>query len=67
MVTMPDDNPFATYGLPGGTYGPCVADGIYLMVAPLSAGQHTIHFAAESFWFGDPWAIDVTYELTVPK
>jgi hypothetical protein len=39
MVTLPDlDNPF---GIPAGTYGPCVDDGIYLMLAPLPAGQHT--------------------------
>ncbi len=41
-----------------GTYGPAVQDGIYLMVAPLSAGRHTIHFTVSGF-------LDVTYHLTV--
>jgi hypothetical protein len=45
-----------------GTYGPCVQDGIYLMLAPLAAGQHTIHFAAS---WSDGNGLDVTYNLTV--
>lgn len=67
MVTMPADNPFASYGLPAGTWGPCVDDGIYLMLAPLPAGEHTITFAAKSLWSGAPWALEVTYHLTVLK
>ena len=55
MVTFPDGN---VWGLPAGTYGPSVSDGYFLMLAPLSAGEHTIHFAAE----GD---LDVTYHITV--
>jgi hypothetical protein len=65
MVTFPTaDNAF---GIPAGTYGPSVDDGIYLMLAPLPAGKHTIHFTAQSFWFGNPWALEVTYHLTVLK
>ncbi len=45
-----------------GSYGPTVQDGIYLMLAPLSPGAHTIHFAAG---MGDTFHIDVTYYLTV--
>lgn len=45
------------FNLPEGVYGPCVADGIYLMVAPLKPGEHTIHFTAG--------AMDVTYHITV--
>lgn len=41
-----------------GWYGPAVSDGYYLMLAPLSAGQHTIHFAVADF-------LDVTYHVTV--
>ena len=67
MVTLPPDNPFASYGLPAGTYGPCVDDGISLMLAPLKPGKHTIHFSADSLWFGAPFALDVTYHLTVQK
>ncbi len=66
MVTFPtDDNPWAPL-LPAGTYGPCVDDGIWLMLAPLPAGEHTIHFTAGSTAWG-PFALEVTYHLTVLK
>jgi hypothetical protein len=38
-----------------------VADGIYLMVAPLSLGQHTIHFTGSI----GAQSEDITYNLTV--
>jgi hypothetical protein len=41
-LTLPDNNIF---GVPAGVYGPTVSDGYYLMLAPLSRGQHTIDFA----------------------
>jgi hypothetical protein len=46
-----------------GSYGPSLQDGIYLMLAPLSPGQHTIHFTATT-WGGD-WDLEVLYHLTV--
>jgi hypothetical protein len=68
MVALPADNVFAPYGLTEpGIYGPCVDDGIYLMLAPLAPGIHTIQFSAQSFWYGNPWALEVTYHLTVLK
>ncbi len=39
---------------------PAAEDGVYLMVAPLPAGQHTIHFTVQGY-------LDVTYQLTVLK
>src|SRR4051794_32618169 len=44
-VTFPDNNIFQHFGfnVPQGTYSPFVDDGYYLMLAPLSEGQHTIH------------------------
>ncbi len=63
-VYLPEDNMFDVwYGLWGidvaeGTYGPSVSDGYYLMVAPLSVGEHTIHFTAGDY-------LDVTYHITV--
>jgi hypothetical protein len=68
MVSIPEKDLWGLVGLPtidGGTfepgiYGPSVQDGIYLMLAPLPAGQHTIHFTAKDF-------LDVTYNLTVLK
>ena len=57
---------------PVGGAGTSVADGYYLMLAPLSKGQHTIHFGG-SFHFsvaeGDPFdgdfLLDMTYHITV--
>ncbi len=59
------DNLLASYfGLDciadGTTVAPAAEDGVYLMVAPLSAGQHVIHFTVEGF-------LDITYDLTVLK
>ncbi len=48
----------------GGTVTPVVADGFYLMVAPLSAGEHTIHFAGSLS--GSPFE-DITYHITVAR
>ena len=44
----------------GTTVSPAAEDGVYLMLAPLSAGQHTIHFTVQG-------GLDITYELTVLK
>jgi hypothetical protein len=46
-----------------GYYGPSVQDGIFLMLAPLSPGQHTIHFTATTG--GGTWGLEVTYHLRV--
>jgi len=40
------------------TVTPAVEDGVYLLLAPLSAGQHTIHFTVAGF-------LDITYHLNV--
>jgi len=63
FITVPDGSPV---GLPAGTYGPAVDDGIYLMLTPLKPGKHTIRFtsASKGTIFGD-FALDVTYHLTV--
>jgi hypothetical protein len=51
------------WGLPAGSYGPTVEEGIYLMLAPPNVGEHTIHFTAASDAWG--WSLDVTYHITV--
>jgi len=63
LVTFPENN---INGIPAGTYGPSVDDGIYLMLTPLRPGQHTIHFtsASQGSILGD-FALDVTYHLTI--
>jgi hypothetical protein len=68
MVDLPENDVWGLVGLTDvngdifqpGTYGPSIQDGIYLMLAPLSKGKHTIHFTAGDF-------LDVTYHLTVLK
>lgn len=44
-VTFPENN---VLGLPGGTYSPQVADGYWLMLAPLSKGEHTLRVHVEA-------------------
>ena len=46
-----------------GTFDFAMADGFWLMLSPLSAGEHTIHIAGSLDLFG--LEVDVTYNLTV--
>jgi hypothetical protein len=65
MITFPENN---LWGLDAGVYGPSVDDGIYLMLAPLKVGSHTIRFTAASQGsFAGDFALDVTYHLKVVK
>jgi hypothetical protein len=57
--TAPDLN---VLGVPGGS-GESVGDGYFLLLAPLSAGPHTIHFGGI---FTD-WSLDLTYYINVKK
>jgi hypothetical protein len=65
-VTSPAFNVFlpqgAIFSLPNGTIGPVVSDGYWLLLAPLSRGQHIIHFKSVD---NSGLTIDVTYTLTV--
>jgi len=57
---LPADN---IYGLPESTTSYSVDAGVYLLLAPLSVGQHTIHFGGTFDEFG--YTIDTTYNITV--
>jgi hypothetical protein len=62
-VTLPEGN---VVDVPSGTYAPMVSDGYWLMLAPLAAGAHTIHF--KNRITGGPFAgteTEVTYNLTI--
>jgi hypothetical protein len=62
-VTLPEGN---VPGVPSGTYAPMVSDGYWLMLVPLSAGEHTIHF--KGIITSGPFAgfeTEITYHLTV--
>ena len=50
-LTLPTGNIF---GAPAGIYEPAAAGGLYLLLAPLPPGEHTIHFAG-SLDDGQPW------------
>jgi hypothetical protein len=58
-LTLPPDNIF---GVSAGTYSPAAAGGIYLLLAPLSAGEHLIHFEGS---LDDGTTVNVTYHLVV--
>lgn len=60
-LTFPADNQF---GLPAGTYAPAVADGFYLLLAPLRPGLHTITFGGSGNLNGE-FTTDTTYHLRV--
>jgi len=62
-ITYPENS---VVGVPAGTYFPQVADGYWLMLSPLSKGQHTIraHVIAPDTIFG-PLDFEVVTHLTV--
>jgi hypothetical protein len=67
-VTFPNNNVFQFFGcnVPAGTYSlpdGFVDEGYYLMLAPLAAGQHTIHFHGTVP--SADFTLDITYHLTV--
>ena len=57
---LPADN---ILGVPAGVYFPAVDSGYYVLLPPLSAGQHTIHWAGSITFFA--LSLDVTYNITV--
>jgi hypothetical protein len=61
-VTLPGNNLF---GIRAGVYAPAVADGFYLMLAPLSPGPHSINFGGKGFFAGSKFSQEITYNLTI--
>ena len=62
---LPEDNLFDYFGLdaPAGTTSASVDAGVYLLLAPLSVGTHSIHFGGTFDLLG--FSIDTTYVITV--
>jgi hypothetical protein len=67
-VTLPNNNLYQALGVPvpAGTYYPAVADGFYILLAPLSPGTHTISFGG-SWGVANPFTQDNKYTLTVER
>jgi hypothetical protein len=59
-LQLPADN---ILGVPAGAYFPAIDSGYYVLLRPLSVGQHTIHWAGSITFF--PLSLDVTYNITV--
>ena len=59
-VFLPANN---ILGVPAGVYFPFVDSGYYVLLPPLSSGEHTIQFAGSLTYFG--LSLDVTYYITV--
>ena len=61
------DNIYTANGTQGvvGTVDPSFATGIYILLAPLSPGKHTIRFGGQSKLLSTPFVLDVSYDLTV--
>ena len=64
---LPENNIYAAFGanVPAGTVSPAVADGYWLMVAPLSVGEHTINFGGVNAATTPNFTLDVTYHVNV--
>lgn len=62
---LPEGNFLEVFGVdaPAGTTSPSVSDGVFLMVHPLGAGVHTIHFTGAEVPFG--FGMDITYHINV--
>ena len=63
---LPEGNVQQYFGLiaPRGIYAPIASDGYWVMLRPLSLGQHTIHIGG-TFGGALNFTLDVTYNLTV--
>ena len=59
-LQLPTDN---ILGVPRGVYYPTIDSGYYVLLTPLSPGQHTIQFAGGIGFFG--FSLDVTYHITI--
>ena len=70
---MPDNNLLQAFGLetPAGTTSPAVSDGVFVMLHPLSKGDHTIHFSGSAIYteevhgFDYVFHLDITYHISV--
>jgi len=62
IVTVPNGG---IWGIPEGIYSPNVSNGYWLMLTPMSRGEHTIHFKGTMNTYNPPFTAEVTYHLNV--
>jgi len=67
---LPENNVIESWGYeaPEGATSAAVSDGYFVMLAPLSAGEHTLHFGGTldaTAEFGAMFILDITYNITV--
>jgi hypothetical protein len=66
-VTGVPGNPVFPVTGPGSVTTRSVADGFWIMLAPLPPGPHTIHFRADLTQTPFAFLVDVTYDLTIAR
>ncbi|HET9952013.1 MAG TPA: FlgD immunoglobulin-like domain containing protein [Candidatus Eisenbacteria bacterium] len=67
-LTIPPGNVYEAFGCPwatAGTYSPFVSGGYYLLMTPLPAGPHTLHFTGHTTFGGSDFTLDITYHILV--
>jgi hypothetical protein len=65
-IALPEDNvfvPLCADLAAGGVFSPAVDDGFYVLLNPLSVGNHTVHFHAKNA--SQKFEEDVTYNVNV--
>lgn len=56
------------FGIPADEYAPAIVDGYWIMLPPLSVGEHEIRWASSGvFQDGSPYSYDATWLITVGK
>jgi hypothetical protein len=54
------------FGLQAGDYDPAIVDGYYMMLRPLSVGEHTVQWSSSgSDQYGSYYSYSVTWNLTI--
>jgi hypothetical protein len=66
VLSAPEGSLLADF-VGAGEYSPAVADGYWIMLAPLSNGEHTLQISASGIQGDSAYSYDVTYNLTVGK
>lgn len=64
VFPIPEGSLLNEFGFDAGDRSPAVSDGWWIMLAPLSRGEHTIQIQAAG---ADGFELDVTYNLTIGR